>query len=152
ADRYTYIPSIGLLIAFVWGVADLIAPWRVPRWLPAAGMGVLLVICMFLTRRQVEHWHNSQTLWEGALRVKPDNYFAHWSLGASLAKQGRTNEAARHFRLAIQNNPVELRPYLELGQLLQGDGKLREAIELWRQALARNPDYPEVHHNLGQCL
>jgi tetratricopeptide (TPR) repeat protein len=152
ADRYTYIPAIGILLAAVWGAADLFAYWRVPRWMTALGTGVVLVMCAALTRSQVTHWRNSESLWHAALQANPNNYFAHWSLATALAKQGRTAECELHLRLAIHNNANDMYPYLALGELLQRQGKISQAIDLWRETLRIQPDLPQTHHNLGLCL
>src|SRR5262249_10207039 len=99
ADRYTYLPSIGLYLAAVWGVAEL-AVGRAQKVVAAAAAGVL-ALALLLTWGQVHYWTNDITLWEHALEATgPDNAFAHISLGEALAERGDTEQAMQHFKEA----------------------------------------------------
>jgi tetratricopeptide (TPR) repeat protein len=152
ADRYTYIPSIGLFIALVWGLADVCAAIRVPQWAKLGFAGAVLLACLLLTRSQVEHWHNSWTLWQHALRANPDNYLAHESIGSLYYEQGNYEQANRHFRLALASNPNDAKAWGHLEEVLHKQGRTGEAIQVWREALQVKPTEAEWHHNLGQDL
>ena len=152
ADRYTYVPSIGLFIALVWGLADVCVAFRLPQWGQLGLAGAVLLACVLLTRSQVEHWHNSWTLWEHALRANPDNYLAHESIGALYYEEGDYERANRHFRLALANNPNDGKAWIHLEEVLHKQGRTSEAIQVWRDALRVKPTEAEWHHNLGQDL
>jgi tetratricopeptide (TPR) repeat protein len=161
ADRYAYIPSIGLFIAIVWGLADLSAEFRVPGWIRVGMAGTALLGCIYLTHLQVEHWRNSWTLWEHAMRANPSNYLAHASLASLYADRGSDEDdkaAILHFRLAIQKNPYDRKSYADLGQvlhrqLLRGHNqRMTELVELWKEGLRIRPDQEDWHHNLGLLL
>jgi len=115
ADRYMYLPMIGLLLMLCWGLADW-AGERETRVLGLASAGVLVLAALgALTYRQVGFWHDSDTLWTHALAVTKDNYVAHINLGETFLNRERTEEAAVHFRAAIQIRPGDPAAHLNLG-------------------------------------
>jgi hypothetical protein len=115
ADRYTYLPAIGLGLAVAWGAADLAAVLRFGRTrrvLLGAAATAVLIACAVLTRHQLPYWENTETLMSHALQVDPGNYVAHENLGVYYSKRGQT-EAARVHRLrareldpALRQNPA----------------------------------------------
>jgi hypothetical protein len=135
ADRYAYLPFIGLFVAVVWGVDALASARRIPgAWRAAAA---LLAVCILgcLTHRQLGFWHDNETLWRYTLRVTERNYVAHNNLALALAKLGRSDEAVREFRAGAalhQFPPVEL---LGLGDYELRVGHPQEAIEACHAAL-----------------
>lgn len=152
ADRYTYVPLIGLFIMVAWGVPELFGRGRARRAILTTFAAGAVVACVVATRAQVMTWRNSVTLWQHALRVMPDNYYAHNALGLELYKQGLTDEAAAHFLRSAELAPGFPNPHNNLGLLLAERGRTAEAIEQYNEALRRWPDYPQAHVNLGNAL
>jgi len=177
ADRYTYLPLIGVFIAFAWGLADLIGPRCAselvaadgsPRILPqpaksaptavggyvylAAGALLVLAACWTVTHAQVRHWQNSETLFRHALAVTTDNALAHESLGDALAKAGRVEEAEPHFAEAVRLWPKYPEALSDLGLTRVMHGQVDEGIALYRAALAVKPGNWTVHNNLARAL
>jgi protein O-mannosyl-transferase len=103
ADRYTYLPGIGLAVMLAWGAAEVFALIRnsqARRLLSAALAALLLVGCWVASRRQLQYWRNTETLMDHALEVDPQNYMAHNLLGAYFTRLGQPEAAALHHRLA----------------------------------------------------
>jgi Tfp pilus assembly protein PilF len=115
ADRYMYLPMIGLLLMLCWGLAD----WAAERRTRIVGLTcatlVVLAALGALTYRQVGFWHDSETLWTHAVAVTKDNYVAHINIGETFLNQERTEEAAVHFRAAVQIRPGDPAAHLNLG-------------------------------------
>lgn len=153
ADRYTYIPLIGLFIALAWGLGDLVDRW--PEWrkivIAGAVASVLgLAVCAWL---QVRHWKDSIALWDHALQVTAENSTARNNLGlAHLEEKGSAATAEEHLRAAIALQPGYVRAFANLGRALDRQGKTEEAIGWYRQALDIEPDLPETRNNLGIAL
>ena len=106
ADRYTYVPLIGVFVIVVWGVADGLAHLPGRRLVLAAAAGAAIVACAAATRAQVEHWRDGWALWTHALAVTSNNERAHAAVGAMLGNQGRTEEAIAHFKEALRIDPT----------------------------------------------
>ncbi len=151
ADRYTYIPLIGLFILLTWGAADLLAHWRCQRFALAAAV-LLIAACGVATRRQAEYWRNSTALWSHALAVTTGNYTAHNLLGAALADGGNTEGAVTHYAEALRIQPRYADAHYNLGVALASQGKVAEAAAHYAEALRINPGYAEAHNNLGILL
>ena len=149
ADRFTYVPLIGLFIMITWGVTDILGGWRYRRVVLSISAGILLSILMIVTRVQVQRWQNSITLFQHSLEVTEDNYLSHTILGVALSGQGKTQEAIDHFREALRIKPDFLGAHYSLGAALEREGKDQEAMEHYVGALRIKPDRPEAHHNLG---
>src|SRR5438093_5657222 len=105
ADRYFYVPSIGLFIALVFGLADIAKSWRLARALSAGIAGGVLLVLATLTNAQIRRWSNSFTLLNHALEVTPLNQPAEYYLGVAMAKGGRYDEAAAHFEKVLKIQP-----------------------------------------------
>ena len=150
ADRYTYVPLIGLFVMIAWGIPDLIAGWRYRRVLLTVSAGVLLSALMVGTWLQVRHWRNSITLFEHALHVTDNNYLAHNNLGNALQKQERLDEAKAHYAEALRIKPDYSLPHNNLGVLYKKQGRLDNAMVEFEISLALNPDYDGTHYNLGK--
>jgi tetratricopeptide (TPR) repeat protein len=136
ADRFTYVPLIGIFIAVTWLAADVLARWR--DWgkvLAPAAVGVLAA-CGISARHQVQHWENGETLFRRALAVMPDNAVAHGNLGEYMAWQGRYSEAAAHLREAVRLDPADAGSHCNLVIVLIQDGKIEEATAAAREAAA----------------
>ncbi len=152
ADRYTYVPLIGLFIIVAWGVPDLLArwPWRINVLRAAAVLAI--VACAVTARAQVRHWRNSVALWEHALAVTTANYRAQGNLGHALAAEGRLDEAVRHYSEAVRIHPGYAEAHNNLGLALATQGKIDDAIPHYAEAIRLLPDYFEAHSNLGAAL
>ena len=140
ADRYAYIPLIGLFLMLTWLAADWAAYWVKAyqlraSWLAIAAVGWLLVLGA-LTHRQVGYWHDIPSFWNRTLALTQNNYVAHDTFGEYLARQGKIEEAAAHFRAALAIRPDDLPANLNLGTYEHGRGNLPAAIErYWMVAL-----------------
>jgi tetratricopeptide (TPR) repeat protein len=152
ADRYSYIPMIGLFMAGVWGAYDLLsmAAYRGP--LLSSVAVIILLSCGLITFRQVNYWRSSKTLFRHALEVTHRNYVAYNSLGLYQAKQGRSADAIDNYRKALEINPLYVNAYNNLGQALVDQRRPQEAIPLYQKALAIAPGNLQSHNNLGVAL
>jgi tetratricopeptide (TPR) repeat protein len=152
ADRYTYIPLVGVFILAAWGTADLVA--RRPQWrlAVAAAAGMLVVGCAAVARRQVQYWRGSIALWEHAISVTRENYRAENNLGLLLSREGRPAEAIPHFVEALRIKPDFAEAHNNLGFALADQGRTREAIAHYTEAVRLIPAYVEAHNNLGVAL
>ena len=151
ADRYTYLPSIGIAIMLAWGIDYLLPKIKLRRiiMVPAA---IILAALTFLTWQQCGYWKNSSTIWSHALQVTENNYLAHTNLGVLLAAEGENEEAIAHYHAAIKINPNSNKAHFNLAIILQKQGKVEEAIIHYREALRIRPKYSNAHINLGDIL
>jgi len=152
ADRYTYVPLIGLFIIVAWGVSDWVESWRYGK--PALALATtsllsVLMVCAFL---QVSHWKNSLTLFDHALRVTENNSQMHNNLGNVLSEKGKLQEAISHYTSALKINPNYGEAHINLGVALANQGKLEDAIEHYSAAVRLKPNSPELQNNLGIAL
>jgi tetratricopeptide (TPR) repeat protein len=149
ADRYTYIPIIGLFIMVAWGGADLIERLPAKRAITTAFFLVLCPLLAYGTWLQTGHWRNSIVLFENALAVTENNLPAHNNLGEALAEQGRFNEAVEHYLMALQINPEDDTVLVNLGSARFELGDTLEALNNYSKAVEINPDSEKTHNNLG---
>jgi tetratricopeptide (TPR) repeat protein len=147
ADRYMYLPMIGLAIAIAWGLAH----WKRPATLLAAVAGVSFTVAAW---SQTGYWQNSESLFRHAVDVTSHNAVAQHQLGnALLDAPGRLPEAIAHLRAAVQSNPASAAAHSDLGTALaRSPGRLPEAVNEFREAVRLNPDSPVTHANLGSAL
>ena len=148
ADRYTYVPLIGLFIIIAWGVPDILARWRYKKEGLAAASAIFLSILMVITWFQLRHWTNGITLFKHAINVTANNSVAHNNLGNALKNQGRMSEAIKHYTDALRIRPNYVLAHYNLGSALAGQGKLSEAIKHYTEALRIRPDFAETRGNL----
>ena len=151
ADRFTYIPLIGLFVIVAWGGWEALNALRIPLVAQAIGASVALALCAGLTRAQLQYWHDSVALFQHAANVTVDNGIAEANLGFALAEQAHYDEAIVHYKTALQNQP-RATIWNNLGQSLIATGKLQEAISAFQQALNLNPSFGSAHHNLALAL
>lgn len=152
ADRYTYVPLIGIFIIIAWGVHDWVTKWRYRRIGLVATTTAILAILIITARLQVRYWSNSVTLFEHTLDVMVDNSVAHLNLGEALAEQGKINAAVIHYYEALRIKPGLVAPHLNLGVALKNEGKFNEAIDHFTTALRLKPDCAEAQYELGDTL
>ena len=152
ADRYAYVPFIGLFIIIAWGVPDLMEQCRQKKIWIAASATVTISIFTVITWNQVGYWKNSITLFGHALQVTSNNYIAHNNSGNVLINQGRTDEAIQHYLKALRIKPDYVDAHNNLGNVLINQGRTDKAIQHYLQALRINPDYEKAHNNIGNVL
>jgi Flp pilus assembly protein TadD len=152
ADRYTYLPSLGVLIFAVWGSWELTRRWWQQVAAGSLAGGAAIVLCLALTRQQLGYWQDSEALFRHALDVTRNNYLPHCALGNALCEKGRLEEATRHLREAIRLQPGFAGAHSLLGVVLAKRGQLDEAISQLQESLRLKPDSAEAHYNLGAAL
>jgi len=156
ADRYTYIPLIGIFIIVAWGVPELMSKWRYKEKVLSISVGIIIFTLLITTWRQVSHWKNSITIFEHAIRVTDKKYPTlsriHYNLGIALVAEGKTEEAISHYKMAIKLNPDYAEAYSNLGVVLFAERKIEEAISHYKMAIKLKPDYALAHNTLGNAL
>jgi len=152
ADRFTYIPLIGLFIIVAYGAPDLLARWRYRSLALATSGGLVLSVLMITTLSQVKLWQNTVTLFNHTLQVTDDNPIIHNNLGVTLMKQGEEKEAWAHYIQALEINPNYADAQYNLGALLARQGKDQEAMAQFAKTLRIKPSHAEAHHDLGVLL
>ena len=152
ADRYTYLPQIGLYVMAAWTAAAACARRPALARTAAATAAAALLILACWAWRQTGYWHDSLTLWNHAVQCTPDNDFAHHNLGVSLADQGRLDDAIDHYRRAIALNPIYASAYRNLGICLYNQGKLAEAMQCCGQAVELDTRFADAESSLGVML
>jgi tetratricopeptide (TPR) repeat protein len=157
ADRYFYIPSIGLFIVIAFGLADIAKTQRVAPSLSAAVASGILLVLAILTNAQIHRWSDSFTLFKHTLAVTPPNLMIENDLGSALSRSGLHDEAAAHFEKALEIIPAHYDSLLYDTLLNMGitrfyQNRLPEAIEYCQSALRVRPDAPKAHDLLGMVL
>ena len=152
ADRYTYLPQIGLYAAIAWGAAHVAGAWPYRRWGVAAVASLVVAGLIACSWQQTRYWRDSETLWTHTLACTAQNPIAHNNLGLALADRGQLDEAIDHYRKALKINPNHVEAYNNLGLALADRGQFDEAVDHYRQALEIKPDFVEAHNNLATTL
>jgi len=152
ADRYTYIPLIGLFIIAAWAVGDFCR--RRPALRVVSGLTAMLLLAGMLagTRNQLSYWRDSIPLFRRAIQVTENNSLMHHDLGRVLIGRGQPDEAITHYRRALQIYPDYVKAHSDLGVALTMTGQLDEAITHYRRALQIDTDHVKAHSNLGVAL
>ena len=148
ADRYTYVPLIGLFVMISWSIP-------LKRIRPAILIPIMVVLISALllqSRSQVKHWRGDMALFKHMLKVTERNYKGHNGLGSALAKEGLFDQAVIHYEAAIRIKPDYDRAYNNLGVALLNTGGIHEAVFQFRQALKHNSTNAMAHNNLGVAL
>jgi tetratricopeptide (TPR) repeat protein len=149
ADRYSYLPLIGIFIILAWGIGIATGTSRLWRTAASAFAIILLVACTSITWIQLGYWKNSITLFSHATETVPDNYIAHEALGLVLAKSGRLDEAVPQYAESLRIWPEYDRALIGMGNVLVRQGKLEEAASYANRALRLKPESSEAHFLLG---
>ncbi|MDO8684799.1 MAG: tetratricopeptide repeat protein [Armatimonadota bacterium] len=170
ADRYTYVPLIGIFLIITWGISELFAP-RVepvknqnskrpappniapqkqsPLVIPAC---IVVLLLMAVSYKQVSTWRNSMIFNSHAIEVQPNNPLPHFLLAGELEKHGDLEKAIDHYSEAVSIKPGYFEAWNNLGIAQVKEGNIEEAIESYREALLIRPNLAEVHNNLGIAL
>jgi len=152
ADRYTYLPQIGLYVLLTWIVADLCAGWRHRKILLGAASAAVLVALIICARTQVAYWRDTETIWTHTINCTTDNVFAENNLGAFLLKKGRADEAQKHIERALQIQPRSATAHHNLAMLLANKGDFDGAIAHFQTCLQIQPANWQAHGNLASVL
>ena len=148
ADRYSYVPLIGLFLIIAWGVPDLAARIPAARMPLRLAAVVAVAACALLALHQVRYWRSSESLWTRAMAVTPDNYFAQANLAYVLWRDGRSAEAIPLFRESLRIRPDFAEVHNNLGVALAGQGEAREARTHFIEAVRIDPRYVAARDNL----
>src|SRR5450631_2474821 len=149
ADRYTYIPLIGLFIMIVWGGAEVAGTRRKVLQAMVGVVVIVIAILSALTVTQIRYWKSSYDLYAHALAVVDRNWLAHNNMGILLSQHNRNDVAIGHFQESVRLNPMGVEGFRNLGNSLQMAGRNAEAIEAYHQAVWINPNDAESHYRLG---
>jgi len=156
ADRYAYVPLIGIFIIIAWGLPELLAKWRLRSRILTIAAGIWISTLMLMTWNQVSHWKNSITIFSHAIEVTdieyPDFLLAHNNLANALLAEGRTGKAISHYKMAINLMPDYAVNHSHLANALFAEQKTEEAISHFKMAIELMPDYATAHYNLGFAL
>jgi tetratricopeptide (TPR) repeat protein len=152
ADRYTYIPTIGLLIAVVWTVADVAASHMWRRRVTVMMTTAALVGCALLTQRQLMYWQNTETLFRHAIAISSDNFIAWNNLGFYFAEFHESKQAEQCLRAALAFKPGNFYSLEKLASVFIDEGRYAEAETGARKALEVNPRMSAAHRTLGLAL
>lgn len=149
ADRFVYIPQIGIFIAVAWGAAALLERSRRHIFWIVPSAGTLLLVFVGLSYNQVGYWRNSIALFTHAIKVTRDNYLSHYALGYAYDQEGRVDDAMRQYELALTINPNEIDVHYNLALLLSTRGRFEEAVRHYERVLQIKPDDAQAHNNIG---
>lgn len=153
ADRYMYVPMVGLALMLAWGAADVLRKWPGARIALVALAAAGCAFCVPLTWTQAGYWKNSESLFLHALAVTDENALAEHNLGSYLLDMpGRLPEAIAHLQAALRINPDSASAHSDLGTALAKSGRVAEAIPEYQAALRLNPDSAIVHNNFANAL
>jgi protein O-mannosyl-transferase len=161
ADRYTYLPHVGLFLLSVWGIADVLKPYR-STWRVAAGTALVVILALATTAFiQTSYWRNSETLWSHALDVTSDNDFAHNNLGYLCADSDQLDKAISHYEAAAMIRHGKPNKHYNVGSAfvemnladaLARKGESDEAMVHYQQAITLEPNYADAYYNRGNLL
>ena len=152
ADRYTYLPQIGIYVAVTWLVAEWGAKWHAGRVAFGSLMAGVLAVLMACAWKQTSYWQNDETLWTHTLACTTDNGVASSNLGADLLRKGRVDEAIDFYQKGLQTEPNNADSHNNFGIALLQKGRMDEAMSHFQRALEINPGNASAHLNLGSAL
>ena len=149
ADRYSYVPLIGIFIMLSWGGVEILGDQKQGRKWLAGTAGCVLLTLALLTRVQLSYWQDTTTLFEHTVQVTANNHIAHYILATGLLKRGELEEATEHLQEAVRINPKNYMAQTVLGQVMAGEGAFEKAEEILSQALRLSPGHAEPHSGMG---
>jgi Flp pilus assembly protein TadD len=161
ADRYTYLPQIGLYLAGTWLIVDLAKDWRWRRPILATAAVSVVLLLSWRSSVQALYWKNGETLWSHAMAVTSNNDVAHNNLGYLLMRRGQLDEAIWHFEAALEIRSQNAASHYQLGlalihnnlaNALVRERRTDQAIPHYEKAIALRPDYADAHYNFGVVL
>ena len=149
ADRYTYLPAIGIFVIVAWELPALLAFRPAAKPALATAAVLTLVACVVTTRRQLPVWQDSVSLFSHAVEVTTDNSIAHGSLGQAYEELGQTNSALAEYDQALTLDARDLMALGNKASIFSLQGRLDDAIALYQRAIASHPNSYLTHRNLG---
>lgn len=151
ADRFSYVPMIGILIMVAWGIPDSLKNWGRRKTALGVLSGIAVLACAGLTWAQVQLWRDSITLFSHTLKVTTGNFIAHNNMGTALSDQGKTEEAIAHYESALRIAPKYAKAWINLGIAYEESDRNAKAIEAYQQAQRLNPNDAEAWNSLGSA-
>jgi protein O-mannosyl-transferase len=152
ADRFTYVPLIGIFITLAWGIPRLLSRWRYRDITLQTAIGILFCLLIIASRNQVYFWQSDLSLWEHTAQIADSSYFAHHNLGIALIDRGDIHGGIHQYAEALRINPTSAETHNALGEVLSKEGRLDEALTECREALRYRPGFAAAHSNLGAVL
>jgi len=152
ADRYSYLPSIGLFMGLVWGAADITTDWGHRSFILGGATAALLATLGWMSWIQVQYWHDSFSLWTHCLAAGSESVVVHRNYGIALDGAGKTREAIEQYEAALRLDPSTHVVDLYYGEALLKTGREREATNYFASALADNPASDQAHKDMGLAL
>ena len=149
ANRYHYLPSIGIAVMLAWGIPLFFTHQNLRKIILFPAGVFFISILSLMTWQQCGHWQNSIKLWNYNLQVTKNNYLAHNNLGIALSDEGKNEEAMNHFIEAIRLKPDFFYAYNNKGSVYVKQGRYQSAIEDFKEAIRLKPDFADGYHNLG---
>lgn len=149
ADRWTYVPHIGLIVAVSWTAAEILKKW--PKFQITAG---ITCVCLFaaMTHTHLPNWKSSESIFRHTIAVSPNNFMAHMNLGVALDAAGNLPEASKHFDIAVTLKPLYPDALNNLGGARARLGDTVSAEHFFRRALSQAPNFVPARYNLGLVL
>jgi protein O-mannosyl-transferase len=152
ADRYTYLPAIGLFLMLTWTAAESLAAQPFAKPVLAIAAGAALAACFVVSSHQLQYWRNSFTLFTHALEVNPNNAVAHCNLGQAFAAAGKPAQAREHYARALEIDPTYVSAMIRMSSYYNLHGNYDQAVDCLEPALKVRPDDPQLHYNLALAL
>jgi len=151
ADRYTYLPQIGLYVMVAWGVAQLSEGWRHRRVVLGGASAIVIGALALCAHLQVSYWKDPESLWTHTLACTTNNYFAHNNLGTIYVKKGQVDKAMEQFQKTVELTPGDAHSRFNLGNIYLRKGELDRAIAQFRKAAELQPDDARTRSTLGKA-
>jgi len=152
ADRYTYIPLIGLFVLVSWGAAAIAGKMALPNFVFRTVIGMIFSLLILLTIHQVEFWKDSLSLFQHEVQVNKGSFLSHFHLGRSMEEQGSLEQARQEYLEALRIRPGFQLAHYQLGNLLTRLGRSLDALHYLSKALELNPQDYKAHNNMGFVL
>jgi len=152
ADRYTYVPLVGIFIMLAWSAAAAVRRWPATKWVICGALAAVCGTCLVLTTMQVRYWKDSESLFQHAIEVTQGNYVAYNNLGVMERERHRLTQAIADYREALRIRPASLEAHNNLSEALLKEGRLEEATVQILETLRLKPDSADGHVNLGALL
>lgn len=149
ADRYAYIPFLGLYMALVYGALELVNRGRIPAKIAVGAGGLLVCLLLAGAYTQAGYWKNSESLYLRALDVTENNHHMHYNYGNLLERRKDSAKAAQHFKAAVKADPSHYKAMTNLANILARRGETMSALNLYQRALKLNPSYSNAYANRG---
>jgi tetratricopeptide (TPR) repeat protein len=151
ADRFTYVPLIGIFIILTWGVTELAQQWAFPKFASPAASGAVLVICAGLTAHQVQYWKDSEALFGRMIAVSKNNYMAHYNLGNFYLREHQADRAEAEYKAALEQEPNYAEAHNNFGNLLLEQKQYEAALDHYQTAIRLNAQ-PVYYLNYANTL